>query len=90
MLEKIDAMYERCAIERAMRLATEHAEEYIRANGIPSDTADEFIFHGEELADEHFQECVTHLKWCGQCMTFEMADESISVMLGDYTLESLA
>ena len=80
---------EQAAIERAMRLATEHAEEYIRANGIPSDTSDEFVFHGEELADEHFQDCI-HLKWRGQCMTFEMADESISVMLGDYTLESLA
>lgn len=83
-------MSEQAAIERAMRLATEHAEEYIRGNGIPSDTPDEFIFQGDELADEHFQDCIAHLKWRGQCMTFEMADESMSVMLGDYTLESLA
>lgn len=83
-------MSEQAAIERAMMLATEHAEEYIRRNGIPSDTSDEFIFHGDELADEHFKDCIDHLKWRGQCMTFEMADESVSVMLGDYTLESLA
>ena len=83
-------MSEKAAIERAMRLATEHAEEYIRANGIPSDTPDEFIFHGDELADEHFQDCISHLKWRGQCMTSEMVDESMSVKLGDYTLESLA
>ena len=81
---------EQAAIERAMGLATDHAEEYIRANGIPSDTSDEFIFHGDELADEHFQDCIAHLKWRGQCMTFEMADESMSVMLGDYSLESLS
>jgi hypothetical protein len=78
------------AIERAMRLACNAAEEYIRCNGIPSDAPDEFIFHGDELADQYFQDCIAHLKWCGQCMTFDMADESMSVMLGDYTLESLA
>lgn len=81
---------EQAAIERAIKLATECADEYVRANGIPSDTPDEFIFHGAELADEHFQCCIGHLKWRGQCMTFEMADESLSVMLGDYTLESLS
>jgi len=81
---------EQQAIERAMRLACNAAEEYVRCNGIPSDVPDEFIFHGDELADQYFQDCIAHLKWCGQCMTFDMADESVSVMLGDYTLESLA
>ena len=81
---------EQAAIERAMQLATEHAEEYIRANGIPSDTSDEFVFHGDELAHKHFQDCIAHLKWRGQCMTFDLSDGSVSVMLGDYTLEGLA
>lgn len=81
---------EQIAVDRAMELATVYAEEYIRCNGIPSDTCDEFIFHGDKLADEHFQDCISHLKWRGQCMTFDMADGSMSVMLGDYTLESLA
>ena len=77
-------------IERAMRLACNAAEEYIRCNGIPSDVPDEFIFHGDELADQYFQDCIAHLKWCGQCMIFGMADESIGVMLGDWTVEILA
>ena len=54
------------------------------------DLTDKVAAYANALDDEHFQECIAHLKWRGQCMTFEMADESMSVMLGDYTLESLA
>ena len=76
--------------ERAKQLATTAAEEFVRCNGLPTDTPDQFIFHGADLADEHFQECVAHLKWVGECVVFESGDEEVTVQLGDYTLESLA
>lgn len=75
--------------ERAKHLATLFSDEFVRCNGIPTDTPDEFIFHGADLADETFQNCVEHLKWAGECVVFEKDDEMI-VLLGDYTLESLA
>ena len=40
-------------------------------------------------ADEYFQDCIAHLKWAGQCVVFEH-DEELVVLLGDYTMESLA
>ena len=73
--------------ERAKRLATTAAEEFVRCNGISTGTPDEFIFHGADLADEYFQDCIAHLKWAGECVVFEH-DEETTVLLGDYTLGS--
>ena len=80
---------EKMADDRAHRLASIAAEEFIRCNGLSTGTADEFVFHGADLADEHFQDCIAHLKWSGQCAVFEREEET-SVLLGDYTLDSLA
>ena len=73
--------------ERAKRLATTAAEEFVRCNGISTGTPDEFIFHGADLADEYFQDCIAHLKWAGECVVFEHGEET-TVLLGDYTLGS--
>lgn len=81
---------EKIAEDRAYRIATRSAEDFIRCNGMRTDCADEFIFHGADLADDYFQDCVAHLKWVGECVTHELDDESVAVMLGDLTLESLA
>jgi hypothetical protein len=82
-------LVEKQADDRAHRLATIAAEEYIRCNGLSTDTPDEFVFHGADLAAEYFQDCVAHLKWSGQCAVFERDEETI-VLLGDYSMESLA
>ncbi len=73
--------------ERAKRLATNAAEEFVRCNGIPTGAPDQFVFHGADLADEYFQDCLAHLKWAGECVVFEH-DEETTVILGDYTLGS--
>lgn len=77
------------AEDRARRLATIAAEEFIRGNGLSTDTPDEFVFHGSDLGDEHFQDCIAHLKWLGQCVVFEQEEETV-VILGDYTMSSLS
>ena len=73
--------------ERAKRLATNAAEEFVRCNGIPTGAPDQFVFHGADLADEYFQDCIAHLKLAGECVVFEH-DEETTVLLGDYTLGS--
>jgi len=80
---------EKLADDRAHRIATIAAEEFVRCNGLSTDTPDQFVFHGADLADEYFQDCIAHLKWAGQCVVFEH-DEELVVLLGDYTMESLA
>jgi hypothetical protein len=80
---------EKQADDRAHRLATMAADEFIRCNGLSTNTPDEFVFHGTDLSDEHFQDCVAHLKWSGQCAVFEQDEETV-VLLGDYSMESLA
>lgn len=82
-------LLEQQADDRAHRLATIAAEEFIRCNGLPTNNADEFVFHGPDLADDHFQDCIAHLRWIGECAVFENGDET-TVLLGDFTLESLA
>lgn len=37
---------EKIAEARAYRIATQAAEEFIRCNGMKTDCADEFVFHG--------------------------------------------
>ena len=83
------ALLEKQADDRAHRLATIAAEEFIRCNGLPRGNADEFVFHGADLADEYFQDCIAHLRWVGECVVFENGEET-TVLLGDYTMGSLA
>lgn len=83
------ALLEKQADDRAYRLAKITAEGFIRCNGLPTGNADEFVFHGPDLADEYFQDCVAHLRWIGECAVFENGEET-TVLLGDYTMESLA
>ena len=85
----IKQLAEKQADDRAHRIATTAAEEFVRCNGLSTNAADEFVFHGADLADEHFQDCIAHLEWAGQCVVFE-GDEETIVQLGEFTLESLA
>lgn len=85
--EKITrSLTEKFAEDRAYRIATRAAEEIIRCEGHNTDTADEFLFTGEILADEHFQDCVAHLKWVGECVTTTIDGESLIVLLGDFSM----
>lgn len=77
------------ADERAHRIATEAAEELIRTEGRFTDNPNKFTFPVELLGDEHFDDCLEHLKWAGQCAVFENG-EDVTVLLGDYSMESLA
>ena len=74
---------------RAYWLATQAAEEFIRCNGIATDVPDQFVLTGADVADEHAIKCIEHLIWVGEAAAFEQGEDLI-VMLGDYTLESLA
>lgn len=87
--EIVRHLVEKQADDRAYRLATIAAEEFIRSNGLPTDTADEFVFHGADLSNEYFQDCVAHLRWIGECVVFD-DEEQTTVLLGDFTMESLA
>lgn len=76
---------QRAADERAYRIATNAAEEFVRCNGVPTDAHNEFVFFGADLADPYFKDCVEHLKWEGKCMAFEKDDCTV-VILGDFTI----
>ena len=74
---------------RAYWLATQAAEKFIRCNGIATDVPDQFVLTGADVADEHAIKCIEHLIWVGEAAAFKQGEDLI-VMLGDYTLESLA
>ena len=76
-------------VMRAIHLASLMAEELIRTEGVATDVPDQFLFSAEEMADEHLQDCVEHLKWQGLCVVFEQEEEHL-VMLGDFAMESLS
>jgi len=87
----IRAVAEKIADDRAHRIATLAAEEFVRCNGMPTDTPDQFILRGQEVTDELCQDYIAHLKWVGGCVTFDGdSDDELVVLLGDYTMESLA
>lgn len=77
------------ADERAHRIATEAAEELIRTEGRFTDNPNEFIVPPEWLGDERVEDCLEHLKWAGQCVVLENGEDT-TVLLGDYSMESLA
>lgn len=77
------------ADERAHRIATEAAEEFIRTECPPTDNPNEFIVQPEWVGDEQFEDCLEHLKWAGQCVVFENGEDT-TVLLGDYSMESPA
>lgn len=85
------AVAEKIADQRAHRIATLAAEEFVRCNGIPTDTPDQFLLLGADVTDELCQDYIAHLKWVGGCVTFDGdSDDELVVLLGDYTMESLA
>ena len=92
--EAIDAaveMIESAEEDRAHRIATLAAEDFVRCNGTPTNTPDQFVLHGEDVADELCQDYIAHLKWVGGCITFDGdGDDELVVLLGDFTLGSLA
>lgn len=77
------------ADERAHRMATDAAEDFIRSECPPTDNPNEFIVPPEWLGDERVEDCLEHLKWAGQCVVLENG-EDVTVLLGDYSMESLA
>lgn len=77
------------ADERAHRIATDAAEELIRTECQQTGNPNEFIVPPEWVGDEHVEDCLEHLKWVGQCVVFENGEDT-TVLLGDYTMESLA
>lgn len=77
------------ADDRAHRIATIAAEDFVRCNGMATDVADQFVMFGQDVQDEYAFDCIQHLKHVGQCVTFD-TDDGIVVQLGDYTLGSLA
>lgn len=74
---------------RAYWLASHLAEEFIRCNGVATDVPNQFVLTGADITDDYSIACIEHLKWVGEAVAFEQGDDLI-VMLGDYTLESLA
>ena len=87
----IRELAEKMADDRAHRIATLAAEDFVRGNGWPTDTPDQFVLRGADVTDELCQEYIDHLKWVGGCVTFDGdSDDELVVLLGDYTMESLA
>jgi hypothetical protein len=77
------------ADDRAHRVATVAAEELIRSECQATSGIDEFAIP-QCQADDHMRECIAHLCWHGQAVSYETEDGYIMVNLGDYTLSSLA
>lgn len=75
------------ADDRAHRIASIAAEELVRCEGQSTDTDCYRIPMCQ--ADEHFRDCLKHLEWSGQAVSFETDDGYIHVTLGDFTLSSL-
>lgn len=80
---------ETMADDRAHRIATMAAEELIRCEGTATSGIDEFSIP-QCQADDHMRDCIAHLCWHGEAVSFETEDGHIVVQIGDYTLESLA
>lgn len=80
---------EKMADDRAHRIATMAAEELIRCEGAATSGIDEFSIP-QCQADDHMRDCIAHLCWHGEAVSFETEDGHIVVQIGDYTLESLA
>lgn len=79
----------KAADDRAHRIATIAAEELVRTEGEATGGIDEFSIP-QCQADDHMRDCIAHLCWHGEAVSFETEDGQIVVQIGDYTLESLA
>ena len=80
---------EKMAYDRAHRIATVAAEELIRCECEATSGIDEFAIP-QCQADDHMRDCIAHLCWHGEAVSYETEDGYIVVNLGDYTLSSLA
>lgn len=72
------------ANERANRIASIAAEELVRTEGTSTALPDEFAIPLCQ-ADEHMQDCIDHLLYHGEAISFETNDGYIVVQLGDFT-----
>ena len=87
----IRELAEKMANDRAHRIATLTAKEFVRCNGMPTETPDQFVLHGADVTDELCKDYIAHLKWVGECVTFDGdSGDELVVLLGEYTMESLA
>lgn len=80
---------EKVANDRAHRISSVAAEELIRSEGEATSGVDEFAIP-QCQADEHMRDCIAHLSWHGEAVSYETDDGYIIVNLGDYTLSSLS
>lgn len=80
---------EKMTDDRAHRIASIAAEEFVRCEGKSTDVHDQFAIP-QCQADDHMRECIAHLCWRGEAMSYETDDGYIVVQLGDFTLVSVA
>lgn len=71
------------ANERANRIASVAAEGIVRTEGI-STAPDEFAIP-QCQADDHMRDCIDHLLYHGEAVSFETDDGYIIVQLGEFT-----
>lgn len=77
------------ADERAHRMATDAAEDFIRSECRFSDNPNEFIVPPELVGDEHVEDCLAQLKWAVKCVVLENGEDT-TVLLRDYSMGSRA
>lgn len=82
--------------ELAHRIASLAARELIECEGINTGVPDEYTITRDALAaDQHLQDCVEYLLTGGEAVQFDGAcdgpdPEHVTILLGDFTLSSLA
>lgn len=77
------------AAQRVQRIATTAAEELVRSELTRTDAPDEWTTPACQ-ADDHTRDCIAHLVWSGEAVSWETPDGHIIVRLQDLTLEGLA
>jgi hypothetical protein len=76
------------ADERAHRIASAAAEEFVRCDGMPNGP-DSYIIALPD--DDYGKDCIEHLKWHGNAAVLDTADDAyLEVIFGDFTLGSLS
>jgi hypothetical protein len=71
--------------ERAIRIAKLFAEDWLRAEGEPTNSPDEYTIP-DVLLSELMNDCIEHLCWHGQAVRHHCDDGYTVVQFGDFTL----
>lgn len=75
---------EKAADDRAHRIASILAEDFIRNEGVPTSGIDEYSIP-QCQADEHVCDCIAHLCWSGEAVSYETDDGYIVIQFLDST-----